>query len=182
MQATSKMNRAVFLDRDGVLNEAVVRNGRPYPPPTFESFSLLPGVTEAARALHDSGYMLIVATNQPDVATGKQSRQVVDAMHAKLMAELPITEIYACFATDAPDNSDYKPKPGMLLRAARDHGIDLERSFMVGDRWRDVGAGKAAGCRTFFIDYGYDEALRDQPDVIVSSLAEAAGIILGKHT
>jgi len=169
---------AVFLDRDGVLNRAVVRNGRPYPPDTLDDFVLLPGVREATAALHEAGYLLVVATNQPDVATGKQDRAVVEAMHDRLRAELPLTAVYACYEVDGPACTDYKPKPGMLLKAARDHGIDLPSSHMVGDRWRDVGAGRAAGCRTFFIDCGYDEPLRAPPDHIVASLAEAAAIIL----
>ncbi|HEY0833587.1 MAG TPA: HAD family hydrolase [Azospirillum sp.] len=170
--------KAVFLDRDGVLNRAVVRGGRPYPPDTLDDFALLPGVSEAAVALHEAGFLLVVVTNQPDVATGKQDRAVVEAMHARLRAELPLTDIYACYEVDGPACTDYKPKPGMLLAAARDHGIDLAASHMVGDRWRDVGAGRAAGCRTFFIDYGYEESLRDPPDHVVGSLAEAASIIL----
>jgi D-glycero-D-manno-heptose 1,7-bisphosphate phosphatase len=172
------MRRAVFLDRDGVINRAVVRNGRPYPPDTLEDFALLPGVPDALARLKAAGFLLVVVTNQPDVASGKQRRSIVDSFHAKLMAELPLDTIKACFELDSPESIHYKPKPGMLLEAAGELDIDLAGSFMVGDRWRDVGAGKNAGCVTLFIDYRYEEQRPDSPDHVVASLAEAADVIL----
>lgn len=171
--------RAVFLDRDGVINRAVVRNGRPYPPDTLEDLEILPGAEEVLSQLRAVGFLNIVATNQPDVATGKQSRHVVDAMHAHLRARLALDDIRACFCVEGPDCPCYKPFPGMLVEAAQDWGIDLRRSFMVGDRWRDVGAGQAAGCRTIFIDCGYAERRPENPDYTVGSLTEAGNIILG---
>jgi D-glycero-D-manno-heptose 1,7-bisphosphate phosphatase len=172
------MKPAVFLDRDGVINRAVVRNGRPYPPDTIEEFEFLPGVPEALAALKRAGFLLVVATNQPDVATGKQRRDVVEAMHDRIRDELPVDDIFACYEVDSPECRCYKPKPGMLLDAAGIHGIDLGRSYMVGDRWRDVGAGKAAGCVTVFIDYGYEERRPDAPDFVVKSLIEASRAIV----
>ena len=172
------MKRAVFLDRDGVLNRAVVRDGKPYPPAGLEDFELLPGVEGAAAALRAAGYLLVVVTNQPDVATGKQRREVVEAMHERLRAGGLCDDIRACYHTDADGCDCRKPKPGMLLAAARELKIDLPRSHMVGDRWRDVAAGKAAGCTTYFIDYGYAESQAEHPDAVVSSLADAARKIL----
>jgi D-glycero-D-manno-heptose 1,7-bisphosphate phosphatase len=172
------MRRAVFLDRDGVLNCALVRDGRPYPPATLDEFEILPGVAEALRALDDAGFLLIVATNQPDVARGLQRREVVEAMHRRLLDELPLDDIKVCYETDESRCACYKPKPGMLLEAARELGIALASSYMVGDRWRDVGAGKAAGCFTIFIDRGYAEPLTDTPDAVCTNLPEAAAIIL----
>ncbi|KJB90244.1 hypothetical protein N826_36755 [Skermanella aerolata KACC 11604] len=141
-------------------------------------FEILPGVMEACRALHNAGFLLIVATNQPDVVRGIQSREVVEAMHDVLHDLLPLREVKVCYDTDHPESSCYKPSPGMLLEAARDWSIDLSHSYMVGDRWRDVGCGKRAGCYTVFIDYGYEETLRDQPDAVCADLLEAASIIL----
>lgn len=172
--------RAVFLDRDGVINRAFVRDGKPYPPANVEEFEILPEVGEACRRLKRAGFFLIVATNQPDVGRGTQPLATVEAMHAKMCAALPIDRIEACFhpGKGASDCDCRKPKPGMLLRAARELGIDLARSWMVGDRWRDIDCGHAAGCRTVFIDYGYDEALRQAPHFSAKSLSEAAGIII----
>jgi D-glycero-D-manno-heptose 1,7-bisphosphate phosphatase len=170
--------RAVFLDRDGVLNRAMIRDGRPYPPDDLASFVILPGVVDACQQLKAAGFYLIVATNQPDVATGKQRRAVVETMHQQLRTLLPLDGIEVCYETDGPDSHCYKPRPGMLLRAAQTYGIELACSFMVGDRWRDVGAGFNAGCKTCFIDHGYDEPMPYAPDFIGHSLADVAGWIL----
>ena len=172
------MKRAVFLDRDGVINRAVVRNGKPYSPAILDDFELLPGVESAILALRQTGFLIIVVTNQPDVATGIQRREVVEAMHGKLLSAGLCDDVKACYHTDADGCGCRKPKPGMLLDAAREWQIDLQRSFMVGDRWRDVAAGKAAGCFTFFIDYKYQEQSADKPDTVVACLAEAVELIL----
>jgi D-glycero-D-manno-heptose 1,7-bisphosphate phosphatase len=169
---------AVFLDRDGVINRAVVRNGKPYPPASLEAFEFLPGVVEAVAALRAAGYLIIVTTNQPDVATGKQSREVVDAMHDRLRRELAVDEIRVCFHVDADRCLCRKPLPGMLLEAAEHWHIDLSASVMVGDRWRDIEAGRAAGCRTVFIDYNYAEPRPEAPDAVLESLLAASTWIL----
>ncbi len=170
--------RAVFLDRDGVLNRAIVRDGKPYPPQTLADFHILPGVRESLNTLSKEGFLLIVATNQPDVAKGMQRKEVVEAMHRCLIEELPLTAIKVCYEIDGPNCTCYKPKPHMLLEAAKEFGIDLVRSFMVGDRWRDVECGRNAGCFTIFIENGYSEALINQPNATCFSLSEAAPIIL----
>ncbi len=174
----SGMHRAVFLDRDGVLNRAFVHEGRPLPPATLGEFEILPEAAPALRGLRAAGLLLIVATNQPDVARGRQRREVVEAMHRRLREALPLDDIKVCYEVEGPGTDCFKPKPGMLLAAAREHGIDLARSYMVGDRWRDVGAGKAAGCFTIFIDRGYREPLGETPDAICGDLGEAAAVIL----
>lgn len=171
-------NRAVFFDRDGVIVEAVVRGGRPYPPDDLASMRLTAGAKDTLNALKAAGFLIIVVTNQPDVATGRQTRAVVESMHRKLSAELPIDEIKACFCVEGDGCDCYKPKPGMLLEAAADWDIDLGRSYIVGDRWRDVGAGRAAGCITIFLDMGYEEQRPDSPDFEVSDLEEAGRVVL----
>ena len=171
----------MFLDRDGTLNAPVVRGGRPYPPATVAEFQLLPGVADACRQLHAAGYVLVVATNQPDVGRGTQPQAAVEAMHARLLQLIPeLARIEVCYeAGDTNPPSEFrKPAPGMLLRAAAALELELEQSWMIGDRWRDVECGARAGCRTIFIDWGYDEPLRRKPDFTVRSFAEAAGIIL----
>lgn len=172
------MKRAVLLDRDGVINRAVVRNGKPYPPANLEEFELLPGVTQTVAALREAGFLIIVVTNQPDVATGVQSRKIVESMHDNLRAAGLCDDIKVCYHVDADDCACRKPKPGMLIEAALEWRIDLARSFMVGDRWRDVAAGKAAGCYTFFVDYNYLERRAESPDAVVGSLEEAGKLIL----
>lgn len=176
--ATNGRKRAVFLDRDGVLNQNTVHNGRPYAPRRPEDFILLPKVGEAVQQLRAAGYVIIVATNQPDVGAGRQTLETVDKMHELLRKEVSVDEIRVCYHVDTDVCRCRKPKPGLLLDAAEAHSLDLANSWMVGDRWRDVGAGQAAGCRTVFIDYDYDEPRPDRPDVVVHSLAEAVPFLI----
>lgn len=179
--AGDRAKRAVFLDRDGVLNRAVVRDGRPYPPATLDAFEILPGVPEAVGRLHQAGFLLIGATNQPDVARGTQSRELVEAMNSRLLAEMPISAILVCYE-DGEDCARRKPNPGLLLEAAVTFDIDLVASFMVGDRWRDIEAGRRAGCQTIFIDRGYQEPLPDpDADYVAADLQEAATWILSQR-
>jgi D-glycero-D-manno-heptose 1,7-bisphosphate phosphatase len=176
----SESQAAVFLDRDGVINRAVVREGKPYPPASMDEFVLLEGVGEACRLLKQAGFLLVVVTNQPDVARGTQSMQTVEEMHAAMCKALPIDRVEVCYdADDSTGSNRRKPKPGMLLDAARALNVDLSRSVMIGDRWRDIDCGHAAGCTTVFIDYGYKEQLRAQPDIRAASLLDAARIIVG---
>lgn len=170
--------RAVFLDRDGVINRAIVREGKPYPPAGLEELEILPGVGEALAQLKAAGFVLVVVSNQPDVARGATARETVEIINAKLAESLPVDDFRMCYHDGGNGCDCRKPRPGMLLAAARDHGIDLSASFMVGDRWRDVEAGQRAGCRTLFIDYAYDERQPEVCDYRVKSLADAAKIIL----
>jgi len=174
------MNRAVFLDRDGVINHVILKDGKPYPPATLADLVILPGVEAALLRLRKAGFRLIVVTNQPDVARGAQTRARVEEINAWLQARLPIDEFCVCYHDDKDDCNCRKPKPGLLLDAAEDRGLDLKTSFMVGDRWRDIEAGCSAGCRTVFIDLGYSERQPENPDVRVKSLAEAAEWIIQK--
>ena len=172
------MNRAVFLDRDGVINRVEIRNGRSYPPPSLDAFEFLSGVAEAIDALKEAGFIVIVVTNQPDVATGVQRREVVEAMHERVQYELPVNGIKVCYHIDEDECACRKPKPGMLLEAAQEWSLDLSQSFLVCDLWRDIAAGRAAGCKTILIDYHYAEEQAEKPDAVVSSLLEASALIL----
>jgi D-glycero-D-manno-heptose 1,7-bisphosphate phosphatase len=171
-------HRAVFLDRDGVINRVVLRESRPYPPGSLDEFEFLPGVAEAMHGLHRAGFRLIVVTNQPDVATGVQRREIVEAMHQRICRTLPVDDIKVCYHIDRDVCHCRKPKPGMLLEAAREWSVDLDRSFLVGDRWRDIEAGKAANCKTILIQSDYREKRPESPDAIVGSLLEASMLIL----
>jgi D-glycero-D-manno-heptose 1,7-bisphosphate phosphatase len=176
----SEVSPAVFLDRDGVINRALVREGKPYPPSSLAEFEILPGVVEACARLKQAGFLLVVATNQPDVGRGTMSQDTVESLHANMCRVLPLDRVEVCYhpGKGASECDCRKPKPGMLLRAARELNIDLKRSFMVGDRWRDIDCGHAAGCATILVDYDYDEPLRQPPDHRVKSLTEAADVIL----
>lgn len=174
----SPSSRAVFLDRDGVLNRALVREGKPHPPASVEELAILPGVDRALVALSAAGFRLIVVSNQPDVARGTTTRAAVEAINDRLGAVLPIDRFIVCYH----DNDDHcecrKPRPGMLHAGAEEFGVDLAASYMVGDRWRDVEAGVAAGCMTIFIDHGYAERQPSRYDARLASLEEAAQFIL----
>jgi D-glycero-D-manno-heptose 1,7-bisphosphate phosphatase len=168
--------RAAFLDRDGVINRAVVRKGKPYPPATVEEVEILPGVPGAIARLQHAGYVVVVVTNQPDIARGTTTPAIVDRIHAYLRAELGLDDIRVCPHDDADGCECRKPKPGLLLRAP---AYDLAASVMIGDRWRDIEAGRAAGCGvTILVDYGYDEVVPHEPDARVGSLVEAVDWLL----
>lgn len=170
--------RAVFLDRDGVLNNAVISDGKPYPPAGLEEVHIMPGVREGLNALKDAGFMLIVVTNQPDVARGRVTLASVKEINRHLMGELPLDDFRICYH-DQADNCDCrKPKPGLLLSAAEEHKIDLSKSYMIGDRWSDVEAGRRAGCRTIFIDSGYTEQAPQKPDFLAADFSRAVEFIL----
>lgn len=172
-------NRAVFLDRDGVLTVPEFRDGRSYAPRRVEDFRLYDDAIEATGLLRKAGFRLVVVTNQPDVGAGHIPPGVVEEMHRRLAALLPVDAIEACFHAREDGCDCRKPQPGMLRRAAARFAIDCRRSFMIGDRASDVAAGKAVGCRTIFIDLGYSDELRpNDVDFTVSSLREAAMIVL----
>lgn len=172
--------RAVFLDRDGVINRALEREGKPYPPRSLKEFEILPGVKAACEKLKAAGFSLVVATNQPDVGRGTLPRETVEAIHQFLMRELPVDRVEVCFhpGHGLSDCDCRKPRTGMLVRAAKELRVDLAKSWMIGDRWRDIDCGAAAGCRTIFVDHGYAEPLRQPPDHRVADLPEAAELIL----
>ena len=174
------MLKAVFLDRDGVINKTHMIDGKPYPPPDLDQLEMIPGVDQAILQLRDRGYVCIVVTNQPDVARGETSKETVESINQFLIQHLAIHEIISCYHDDQENCDCRKPKPGSLITAALKYNIDLSKSFMVGDRWRDIEAGQNAGCRTFFIDYQYSEKQPTNPTYRVASLSEAVHIILNE--
>ena len=175
------MNKAVFLDRDGVINKALVKDGKPFSPYNFNDLKILPGVKKSLRALKESNWLIIVVTNQPDVARGKITKEEVEKINNFLKNTLSVDEIYTCYH----DNKDFcdcrKPLPGALKVAAKNNSIDLNKSFMIGDRWSDIEAGDSAGCKTFFIDYSYKEKRPSNFTFKVKSLVEAVDIILKSY-
>ena len=171
--------RAVFLDRDGVLNRAVIRDGKPYPPPSLREMEIVDGAASSLNRLKELGFLLLVVTNQPDVARGTQTLQAIEEMHDGMRRALPLDDFLVCPHDDGDGCDCRKPLPGLLLQGQTKYGIDLGRSFMVGDRWRDVDAGRAAGCRTVFLDLNYKErGPSAPPDSRVDSLQGAVDWIV----
>jgi D-glycero-D-manno-heptose 1,7-bisphosphate phosphatase len=173
-----QLHRAAFLDRDGVINRCEVRNGKPYAPRHLSDFRLLPRAAAAVRDLKSAGLLVIIVTNQPDIGNGLVLPAVVDAMHDKLRQAIPIDDVIVCCHRQDEGCDCRKPKPGMLLTAAKQWKIDLRKSFMVGDRWGDIVAGQAAGCYTIMVKRGYKEPRLATPDSCAKSLASAARLIL----
>lgn len=165
---------AAFLDRDGVLNRAIVRDGRPYPPQGLHELEVLQEAAEACRLLKTNGLLLICITNQPDIARGAAQQSVIDELNEVVRNELQLDDILVCPHDDADRCNCRKPQPGLLFHAADKYGIDLPLSFIIGDRWRDIEAGQAAGCRTVFVDRGYRERRPVGASYVASSTLDAA--------
>ncbi len=171
--------KAVFFDRDGVLNQAIIKNGKPYPPASLETLMIADDALAALNLLKQQAFLLIGATNQPDVARGTTSRVLVEAINTALLTKLPLDDIRVCYHDDADSCHCRKPEPGLLLAAAQDYDIDLTKSYMIGDRWKDIEAGRRAGCRTIWLDFQYREKfLSAAPNFIAHSLTQAAEWIL----
>jgi D-glycero-D-manno-heptose 1,7-bisphosphate phosphatase len=172
------IKKAIFLDSDGVLNKAIINeDGKPVAPTTLAELEIPAEVKPSLDKLKMAGYLLICVTNKPDIERGLMIQEQVDAIYHKIRNELPLDDVCICYH----ENSDcYKPKPGLLLDAAEKYNIDLAQSYMIGDRWRDIGAGQNAGCKTIWIDRGYAEKNPSPPaDYTAHSLNEATQWILG---
>jgi D-glycero-D-manno-heptose 1,7-bisphosphate phosphatase len=166
--------RAVFLDRDGVLNEPILREGRPYPPSGLHELIIVPGAETALARLKQHGFLLVVVTNQPDVGRGTATQAEVERINRHLASCLPLDDFFTCYHDDSDRCDCRKPLPGLLVSAATRYDIELGNSYMVGDRWRDIDAGAAAGCRTVLIDRHYNERKSEaRPDCTVESLVDA---------
>lgn len=173
---------AVFLDRDGVLNKTTIdRDGVPRPPGTVEDLVVLDGVPEACRVLRDAGFRLLVVTNQPDVARGTLGRKAVESINKRLASDLPIDDVLVCYHDDADACSCRKPEPGLLIEGAKRWRIDVSKSFMVGDRWRDIEAARRAGCRSVLISEYSSKQDQCEPDYTAPSLSAAAAWILAQE-
>ena len=173
---------AVFLDRDGVINRVAVRNGMPHPPSHVEEFELYDDVPDGCARLKAANFLLVVITNQPDVGRGTQSREAVEAMNLKMQSALPLLDrIEVCYHAGERYGEPCdcrKPRPGLILRAAAQLNIDPKKSYVIGDRWRDVDCARAAGCRAILIRRGYKEPLREAPDFTVANFNEAVTAVL----
>lgn len=171
-----KSQPALFLDRDGVVNKAVVRNGQPYPPASIDDLELVEGIQDLIAEVKNQGFKIFIFTNQPDVARGTARKEKIVEIHDYLSGKLGIDKIYCCLHDD-DDNCDCrKPKPGMLFQAKAEWSLDFDRSFVIGDRWRDIAAARAANIKSILLDYHYNEK-KEIPDYSCVTLREALLII-----
>jgi D-glycero-D-manno-heptose 1,7-bisphosphate phosphatase len=171
--------RAVFFDRDGVLNDAVVRDRKPFPPMSVAEVRLSEGASAAVAALRLAGFVAVCVTNQPDVARGILQRDVAEDINAYVLRHLGLDDIVACYHDDRDGCSCRKPKPGMIFDAASRLSLDVSQSYLVGDRWKDIDAGIAAGCKTILVERGWNERPASGfPDARVDTPLQAADWIL----
>ena len=177
MSVLLRKKKAIFLDRDGVLNEVIKKHGKPYPPQNLKELKILKGVLEGLKILKSKGFLLIVITNQPDVSRGITTKNNVQSINDYLMEKLPLDEINTCFHDDNDNCNCRKPKPGMIINSAKKMNISLTNSYLIGDRKKDIDAGINAGCKTIFIDYDYNEIKPKKYDLKVESLWMASRLI-----
>lgn len=176
----NETRRAIFFDRDGVLNKSLVLDGKPHAPADTDELEIFPEARALLERLRACGFLLFVATNQPNVSRGSHSRENVEAIHGVLRESMPLDEIFVCFHRDEDNCNCRKPRPGLLLDAAEKYGLDLTRCYMVGDRWRDVEAGQNARCRTVWIDCGYAEKSPHGQDFRAENLTGAVEWIINQ--
>ena len=171
------MKKAVFLDRDGVINKAFIKNGLPESPNSLSELEILPGVKESILRLKKLNFICLVVTNQPDVQRGKIKKNTIIKMNNFLKKKIELDDIFVCYHDDHDNCNCRKPKPGLLLQARKKWNVDFKKSFIVGDRWRDIQAGKKVGCKTIFLDYKYKDIKPKNPDYVTDTLLNATYII-----
>lgn len=171
-----KTKKAIFLDRDGVINKVLLNNGKPFSPRKFDEFEFLPEVEKALNYLRKLGFINIVVTNQPDIARGLMEIEELNKMHALTREKLPIDNFMICPHDDEDNCRCRKPKPGMLIEASEKWDIDLKKSYLIGDSWKDMEAGKSACCKTILIDMPYNQRVKS--DYRVKNWDEAVKIIV----
>ena len=172
-----QFKKAVFLDRDGIINEPIVKGGKPFSPESVEQFKFCSGISELSNQLVDCDFILFIVTNQPEVARGTILKRKVEEIHDHIRSALPIKEIMSCYHDDQDNCECRKPKPGAIINACRRYFLEPEKSYMIGDRWKDIDAGNAAGCKTIFLDRGYNERKPTTQNYTVSSIKEVVDII-----
>jgi D-glycero-D-manno-heptose 1,7-bisphosphate phosphatase len=164
------MRPAIFFDKDGILNEVVLREGDISSPRTFDEFRFMEGARELVTAARDCGFVTVVATNQPDVTLGRMSREVLDRILREILS-LGFDRLEVCEAGTFEDRRA-KPNPGMLLDAAIALSIELSKSFFIGDHERDIQAGRSAGVKTILLETDYNKGAHGSAEFNFRSLGE----------
>lgn len=170
---------AVFFDRDGILVQAPIVQGRPHSARTVDEIRMIPAAFQLCEVLREARIPTFMITNQPDIARGLIERSVVDEQNQIVARALNLTEVAVCPHDDGDDCYCRKPRPGLIEKLGQKHRINLSTSVVVGDRWRDIDAGVAAGTLTLFIDYGYEERRPKNPTRTVHSTDEMLNAVLG---
>ena len=171
------MRKAVFLDRDGVINRAFIKDGLPTSTNSLDELEILPGVKESVLRLKKLNFVCLVVTNQPDVTRGKINKNTVIEINNFLLKEIKLDDFFVCYHDDKDNCDCRKPKPGLLLQASKKWDVNLKKSFIVGDRWRDIQAGEKVGCKTIFLEYNYKDIKPKNPNFITDTLLNATYII-----
>ena len=171
------MKKSVFLDRDGVINKVYIKDGLPRSPNSSNELKILPGVRESIIKLKKLNFICLMVTNQPNVSRKKIDKNSVIQMNNFLKNEIALDDIFVCYHDDSDNCNCRKPKPGLLLQAGKKWDVDFKKSFMIGDRWRDIQAGEKVGCKTIFLDYQYNETKPKKPNFISDTLFNAVHII-----
>jgi D-glycero-D-manno-heptose 1,7-bisphosphate phosphatase len=169
------MNRAIFLDRDGIINRVILKDGKPFSPGTIDEFVFCDGIAVFLAESRKAGFLNIVFTNQPDIARGLMDLKTLQEMHILVLKNLAVDDVFVCPHDDADNCCCRKPKPGLLTEAAKKWKIDLNSSFVIGDQSKDVVAGKSAGCVTILMDCPYNKNV--ECDYRVMNLRSALKII-----
>ena len=169
--------KAIFLDRDGTLNKVYIENGLPISPSSLNKFKIIKGVKKSINRLKKLNFLCILITNQPDVFRGKISKKTVVKMNSYIKKKIKLDDMFVCYHDNEHNCSCRKPKPGLLVKASKKWKIDLNKSFMIGDRWKDILAGKKVGCKTIFINNNYKNDKKVKADFTFKSLLKAVNKI-----
>ena len=174
-----KMKKAIFLDRDGVLNKVVLREKGKIigSPKSLKELKLIPNIKKVTLSLKKRGFLLIMITNQPDYLRKKNSKKNILQINYYLKKKLFLDDVFVCFHDDSSKCVCRKPKPGMLFKAKKKHKINLKKSYIIGDRWRDIEAGKKAKCKTILLDHNYKEKIKIKPDFNVKKIIQVLKVI-----
>ena len=151
------MNRAVFFDRDGVLNNLVFRDGDYYSPRNLNNFKFFNDAEKVIHTIRDKGYLAIIVSNQPDIARGYLKKSVLNEMTKQLFDKLSVDDVFYCMHDDPDVEECRKPDPGLIIKAQKKWGIDLNQSLMVGDTEKDQGTAKNAGVKFILISRSYND-------------------------
>jgi D-glycero-D-manno-heptose 1,7-bisphosphate phosphatase len=164
-------NKAIFFDRDGVLNKAIMKNNKPFSPKTLKQLEINPDANMIIKYAKKKKFLTFMITNQPDVARGENSKKNVDKINLFIKKKLNIDDIFCCYCSDNQCKRR-KPNPGMLIEAKKKWNISFKKSFLIGDRKKDIDAAKKVKIKSIFIDYNYDEKKPTKPNFVIYTLKQ----------
>lgn len=170
------MKRAVFIERDGILNEVQAGPNHPISPMTMEEFRVNEKAKIPIKKLKDAGFVLIVTTNQPGISRGYQSRRDLDYMHDHLRRNFPVDDILVCAHEESDECPCRKPRPGLLIESAFKWQINLDQSYVISDKWQDAEAARTAGCTSLLLKSPWIG--QGHHDFVLPSLKEIANKII----